>query len=140
VFLTNMEPDHPDVPETSRYRAGREAIELLAHSSPGTSAPQVSLPLHRCADIVHFLSWSQPREKVNWWSEGLGFIFGAIEGSIRDSAELPATDIKANCVRLAMQALRETIFLTPDEERTFEDALAKRLSRRSQRRAAQEVV
>ena len=50
-----------------RYQRGRELIERMAISARNNDPPSLKLSMIECADVLHFVTCSEPRDPPGWW-------------------------------------------------------------------------
>lgn len=74
------------------YQRGRSAIERLAMSATDDSEPTLRLSATDCADILHFMDFSEPRHPRTWWQDpedspshvvGFTMVLRAMESAMR---------------------------------------------------------
>lgn len=74
------------------YHRGRELIAVLAESSEGCDRPRRRLTSNECADVIAFMSRSEPRTRATFFKDvsgqpsiecGLHSVLDAIESSLR---------------------------------------------------------
>jgi hypothetical protein len=93
AYLARVERWDADVVgDSATYRRGRALIERMAANAKGERWPTLQLSVEQCADVLHFIDYSQPISPADWWTEsddapshlvGLHIILQTIEGSLR---------------------------------------------------------
>jgi hypothetical protein len=58
-----------DVTESEEYQRGRSTIERLALSAVGEGSPSLRLTAAECADVLHFMHFSEPVKPKTWWED-----------------------------------------------------------------------
>jgi hypothetical protein len=97
AYLASVQPltGSDRLERDERYRRGRELIERMAASArQGPAALRLSVV--ECADVLHFITCSEPRDPPGWWDPdtapspviGLYCILQSVEASLRRSAPL----------------------------------------------------
>ena len=95
AFLMSVRPlrdASPVADQQDAYQLGRVTIERMANASLGTDDPDIVVTLSEAADVLSFLSWIEPFEPRNWWTDpenapshvcGLEFVLRTLERSLR---------------------------------------------------------
>jgi hypothetical protein len=80
----------------TRYARGSAAIGRLIADAYEDHHPTLELSREECADLLYFVTHSQPRDPATWWTDpedapshvvGWMFALGAAEDSLRNIAE-----------------------------------------------------
>lgn len=70
AFLASMRPLRGcDAASREEYQLGRALIERLALSARDDDYPTLRLTAEQCADVLNFLSRSEPIEEEGWWQD-----------------------------------------------------------------------
>lgn len=79
-----------DEERTATHKRAQKAIERLAASAHKTEAPQATLTVAECADVLRYLADIEPVDAATWFDDsgvshlcGQMFIFEALERSLR---------------------------------------------------------
>jgi hypothetical protein len=74
------------------YKRGRALINRLAVTAQGEDSPRLRLSASDCADILRFMSFSEPTSPRTWWKDpadapshvvGFNMVLNAMEDSLR---------------------------------------------------------
>jgi hypothetical protein len=91
AFRASMRPIDSAFDDDS-YRNGYFLIERLAASAKGTDLPRLQLTAKQAADVLRFITLSEPVEHKDWWLDpkhapshvvGFGFALQAVECCLR---------------------------------------------------------
>ena len=94
AFLMSVRPlrGASHVADLDEYQRGRVTIERMANASHDTDEPDFVVTHSEAADVLKFLTWTEPFEPSNWWTDpedapshvcGLGFVLRTLERSLR---------------------------------------------------------
>lgn len=120
AFLATMRPLRGSaIAGDEQYESGRSIIERVALSTEDMERPTLHLTPDQCADVLNFLSRSEPVEPEGWWRDpedapchvaGLFLLLGALEDSLR--GEQP----QQQGAPVASSATAEQILAVVDEQ------------------------
>jgi hypothetical protein len=102
AYLANVRPLRgiADLYGNERYQSGRSLIERMALSADGEGVPTLRLTTAQCADVLHFMHFSEPVNLSYWFQEpedapshlaGQAFVLEAWEVAMRTMVEPPRT-------------------------------------------------
>lgn len=71
AYLASMRPMRgiADVYDQDEYQRGRSLIEHVALSARGDEHPSLKLSSSECADVLHFMHFSEPVRPNRWWDD-----------------------------------------------------------------------
>lgn len=74
AYLASMRPMRgvADIYSLETYQRGRSLIEAMALTATGEDMPAIRLSAADCADILAFVSYSEPVEPGSWWKDPKG--------------------------------------------------------------------